>query len=75
MARTSPTSTLFPLPDFFSQVYPPYSPDTTDERIPAIATIVCKQDFHKSRNRGYIAMLSVDKNWRRRGIGKSSLKL
>lgn len=37
---------------------------------PPVGVIVCKQDMHKSRvNRGYIAMLSVDKAWRKRGIG------
>ncbi|KAF7759766.1 hypothetical protein Agabi119p4_11461 [Agaricus bisporus var. burnettii] len=34
-----------------------------------IGVIVCKQSLHRNRsNRGYIAMLSVDKNWRKRGI-------
>ena len=37
-----------------------------------IGAIVCKQDVHKSngRNRGYIAMLSVSKDWRKRGVGE-----
>ncbi|KAF5375334.1 hypothetical protein D9615_008016 [Tricholomella constricta] len=34
-----------------------------------IGVIVCKQSMHKDlMNRGYIAMLSVSKNWRKRGI-------
>lgn len=38
-----------------------------------IGCIVCKQSPHReSRNRGYIAMLSVHKNWRKRGIGRRS---
>ena len=39
-----------------------------------VGVIVCKQSFHhenRSRNRGYIAMLSVHRNWRKRGIGAS----
>ena len=37
-----------------------------------IGVIVCKQSMHKDlTNRGYIAMLSVDKGWRKRGIGSS----
>jgi GNAT superfamily N-acetyltransferase len=36
-----------------------------------IATIMCKQEPHRTANRGYIGMLSVDKAWRRRGIGTS----
>lgn len=36
-----------------------------------IGVIVCKQSMHKHvANRGYIAMLSVNKNWRKRGVGK-----
>jgi hypothetical protein len=31
--------------------------------------IVCKQDGHRRRERGYIAMLSVRRDWRKRGIG------
>lgn len=43
----------------------PSDPDNSDP----IGVIVCKQSMHRNRsNRGYIAMLSVDKNWRKRGI-------
>jgi peptide alpha-N-acetyltransferase len=36
-----------------------------------IGVIVCKQSMHKhAANRGYIAMLSVNKNWRKRGVGE-----
>ena len=39
-----------------------------------IGVIVCKQSMHRNKsNRGYIAMLSVDRNWRNRGIGSSHL--
>ncbi|WRT63246.1 uncharacterized protein IL334_000149 [Kwoniella shivajii] len=42
----------------------------------SIATIVCKQDSHRGKtNRGYIAMLSVDKAWRRRGIASKLVQL
>lgn len=38
-----------------------------------VGCIVCKQSPHReTRNRGYIAMLSVHKNWRKRGIGRWS---
>jgi len=43
----------------------------TNEAVPStpIGVIVCKQSMHRDlANRGYIAMLSVDKNWRKRGI-------
>ncbi|THH11509.1 hypothetical protein EW146_g8018, partial [Bondarzewia mesenterica] len=37
-----------------------------------VGVIVCKQSMHRENlNRGYIAMLSVSKNWRKRGIGAS----
>jgi N-alpha-acetyltransferase 30 len=36
-----------------------------------IGVIVCKQSIHKGKTRrGYIAMLSVDREWRKRGIGE-----
>jgi GNAT superfamily N-acetyltransferase len=35
-----------------------------------IGVIVCKQSMHRHlANRGYIAMLSVSRDWRKRGIG------
>ncbi|KAJ2955013.1 hypothetical protein NUW54_g14780 [Trametes sanguinea] len=37
-----------------------------------VGVVVCKQSMHRERtNRGYIAMLSVHKNWRKRGIGEA----
>ncbi|KAF7980396.1 hypothetical protein HWV62_38198 [Athelia sp. TMB] len=37
-----------------------------------VGVIVCKQSMHRHQaNRGYIAMLSVSKDWRKRGIGIS----
>ncbi|KAF9447483.1 acyl-CoA N-acyltransferase [Macrolepiota fuliginosa MF-IS2] len=40
-----------------------------------IGVIVCKQSTHRNRsNRGYIAMLSVDKNWRKRGIASALVR-
>jgi len=40
-----------------------------------VGCIVCKQSPHReSRNRGYIAMLSVHKNWRKRGIATSLIR-
>ncbi|KAJ7749062.1 acyl-CoA N-acyltransferase [Mycena maculata] len=40
-----------------------------------IGVIVCKQSMHREvSNRGYIAMLSVSKNWRKRGIASTLVK-
>ncbi|GJE99369.1 acyl-CoA N-acyltransferase [Phanerochaete sordida] len=39
-----------------------------------VGVIVCKQSFHhedRRRNRGYIAMLSVHRAWRKRGIART----
>jgi len=45
----------------------PSDPSTSDP----VGVIVCKQSMHRDvSNRGYIAMLSVSKNWRKRGIDK-----
>lgn len=38
-------------------------------------TVVCKLDQHKSRLRGYLAMLVVEKECRSRGVGSSLVKL
>ncbi|KJA15129.1 hypothetical protein HYPSUDRAFT_208124 [Hypholoma sublateritium FD-334 SS-4] len=39
---------------------------------PPIGVIVCKQSVHRDlANRGYIAMLSVDRQWRKRGIASA----
>lgn len=44
-----------------------YSPQSSSP----VGVIVCKQSTHRnSYNRGYIAMLSVDKAFRKRGIGE-----
>lgn len=49
----------------YLQAYPSQSSDP-------VGVIVCKQSMHRDvTNRGYIAMLSVHKNWRKRGIGAS----
>jgi peptide alpha-N-acetyltransferase len=49
-----------------NQAYPEGSCDTP------VGVIVCKQSLHRDiTNRGYIAMLSVNKEWRKRGIGLS----
>ncbi|KAJ7279030.1 acyl-CoA N-acyltransferase [Mycena rebaudengoi] len=40
-----------------------------------IGVIVCKQSMHREvSNRGYIAMLSVSKNWRKRGIASTLVR-
>ncbi|THH03779.1 hypothetical protein EW146_g10345 [Bondarzewia mesenterica] len=40
-----------------------------------IGVIVCKQSMHRENlNRGYIAMLSVSKNWRKRGIASTLVR-
>lgn len=52
--------------DGWAQAYP-------DGSTEPVGVIVCKQSYHhedRSRNRGYIAMLSVHRNWRKRGIGE-----
>ncbi|KAG6891433.1 hypothetical protein C0992_006692 [Termitomyces sp. T32_za158] len=50
-----------------------YSSDSSDQ-VP-IGVIVCKQSMHRDlTNRGYIAMLSVNKNWRKRGIASSLVR-
>lgn len=44
-----------------------YPGDSADSE--PVGVIVCKQSMHKDlANRGYIAMLSVDRKWRKRGI-------
>ncbi|KIR35960.1 peptide alpha-N-acetyltransferase [Cryptococcus deuterogattii CA1014] len=48
-------------------------PSPTSTR--AIATIICKQDIHRGTNRGYIGMLSVAKDYRRRGIGRKLVEI
>ncbi|KAK0189780.1 acyl-CoA N-acyltransferase [Armillaria mellea] len=46
----------------------PSDPSNSDP----IGVIVCKQSMHRDTyNRGYIAMLSVSKSWRKRGIARS----
>ncbi|KAI9057539.1 acyl-CoA N-acyltransferase [Trametes sanguinea] len=40
-----------------------------------VGVVVCKQSMHRERtNRGYIAMLSVHKNWRKRGIASTLVR-
>ncbi|KAI0752181.1 acyl-CoA N-acyltransferase [Fomes fomentarius] len=40
-----------------------------------VGVIVCKQSLHRDvTNRGYIAMLSVHKNWRKRGIASTLVR-
>jgi len=47
-----------------------YPSDSADSD--PVGVIVCKQSMHKDlANRGYIAMLSVDRNWRKRGIASA----
>jgi len=36
-----------------------------------IGAIVCKLDLHQMIKRGYIAMLAVDENYRKKGIGSN----
>ena len=49
------------------------SPKAYAQGVPhPVGVIVCKQSPHRERYlRGYIAMLSVDKGYRKRGIGTS----
>jgi ribosomal protein S18 acetylase RimI-like enzyme len=73
-ARPGPTSPFWSVPAVYihgwrghlcvGQAYP------EGQREP-VGCIVCKLDDHKGRERGYIAMLSVAKTWRKRGIGAS----
>ncbi|KIO27811.1 hypothetical protein M407DRAFT_188718 [Tulasnella calospora MUT 4182] len=47
----------------------------TDHSTKPVGVIVSKQEIHKSGvNRGYIAMLSVDKRFRKRGIGSELVR-
>ncbi|CDO70406.1 hypothetical protein BN946_scf184999.g47 [Trametes cinnabarina] len=40
-----------------------------------VGVVVCKQSMHRERTkRGYIAMLSVHKNWRKRGIASTLVR-
>ncbi|PIL25880.1 hypothetical protein GSI_11633 [Ganoderma sinense ZZ0214-1] len=40
-----------------------------------VGVVVCKQSMHRDvTNRGYIAMLSVHKNWRKRGIASTLVR-
>ncbi|KAF8154018.1 acyl-CoA N-acyltransferase [Crassisporium funariophilum] len=49
-------------------------PSDSDNSAP-IGVIVCKQSMHNDlANRGYIAMLSVDKKWRKRGIASALVR-
>ncbi|KAL0952578.1 hypothetical protein HGRIS_006834 [Hohenbuehelia grisea] len=49
----------------------PSDPSTPDP----IGVIVCKQSVHRNHaNRGYIAMLSVSKAWRKRGIASALVR-
>ncbi|TFK69786.1 acyl-CoA N-acyltransferase [Pluteus cervinus] len=50
-----------------------YPSDPSDST--PIGVIVCKQSLHRdSTNRGYIAMLSVSKLWRKRGIASTLVR-
>ncbi|KAK0236787.1 acyl-CoA N-acyltransferase [Armillaria nabsnona] len=49
----------------------PSDPSNSDP----IGVIVCKQSMHRDTyNRGYIAMLSVSKSWRKRGIASALVR-
>lgn len=39
-----------------------------------VGAIVCKLDLHRDTRRGYIAMLAVDENFRKRGIGSTLVR-
>ncbi|VDN98288.1 unnamed protein product [Rodentolepis nana] len=46
-----------------------------DEHGTTVGTIVCKLDYHVGVKRGYIAMLAVEKECRRKGIGSKLVQL
>ncbi|KAM3181063.1 hypothetical protein ACTXT7_015090 [Hymenolepis weldensis] len=46
-----------------------------DENGTTVGTIVCKLDYHVGIKRGYIAMLAVEKECRRKGIGSKLVQL
>lgn len=53
------------------QAYPPERSSSSDPRPAPIGCIVCKQELHKHTiQRGYIGMLSVQRQWRRKGIAR-----
>ncbi|KAA1475721.1 acyl-CoA N-acyltransferase [Dentipellis sp. KUC8613] len=55
--------------------YPPSTSESDSESAEPIGVIVCKQSMHRDRaNRGYIAMLSVSKSWRKRGIASALVR-
>ncbi|KAF8152804.1 acyl-CoA N-acyltransferase [Pholiota molesta] len=59
---------------YFLHQWPHLSFLATDGGVSAdpIGVIVCKQSVHNDlANRGYIAMLSVDRKWRKRGIASA----
>ncbi|KZT66756.1 acyl-CoA N-acyltransferase [Daedalea quercina L-15889] len=46
-----------------------------NENSDPVGVIVCKQSMHKeTQNRGYIAMLSVHRDWRKRGIASTLVR-
>ncbi|CAA7262596.1 unnamed protein product [Cyclocybe aegerita] len=54
---------------------PPPSALVSQSTEQPVGVIVCKQSMHRERaNRGYIAMLSVDKAWRKRGIASALVR-
>ncbi|OUM65210.1 hypothetical protein PIROE2DRAFT_41906, partial [Piromyces sp. E2] len=40
-----------------------------------VGVIICKLDYHNNSYRGYIAMLAVDKEYRKRKIGSTLVKM
>ncbi|PVF93953.1 acyl-CoA N-acyltransferase [Serendipita vermifera] len=54
----------------------PEGEDNANPSSQPVGVIVCKQSIHKGKaKRGYIAMLSVDREWRKRGIASTLVKL
>ncbi|KAG4093378.1 acyl-CoA N-acyltransferase [Neocallimastix lanati (nom. inval.)] len=46
-----------------------------DKNRKCVGVIVCKLDYHNNSYRGYIAMLAVDKDYRKRKIGSTLVKM
>ncbi|ORX61010.1 acyl-CoA N-acyltransferase [Piromyces finnis] len=46
-----------------------------DKNRKCVGVIICKLDYHNNSYRGYIAMLAVDKEYRKRKIGSTLVKM
>jgi N-alpha-acetyltransferase 30 len=52
-----------------------YAVDEATGRREMIGTIVCKVEVDRESNKGYVAMLAVNKDYRKRGIGSKLVSI